>query len=201
MADFIPFADCALAVIHYLGDSIPSILTMGFRFLGGGAPTSSDLDSLNTVIAVEFVEPLAALQSEDWQYQSIHTVDLDAVDGPVSDIPLTNTGGLSTAKLPSQVSMTVTYLTGYRGRSFRGRNYLNGFVEAALENSIAWAAPIMASVIAIQDPFFTALGSADWQQVVLSRQFEKAARVEGVATAVTGWRANAPIHTQKRRLT
>jgi hypothetical protein len=97
--------------------------------------------------------------------------------------------------------MTVTFLTGVAGRSYRGRNYIPALPSAAGATDRTWTNAAVAAVNSAYETFDLALPGVDSEHVVLSRANEGAPRVSGVATPVIGYRANVQMFTQRRRLT
>lgn len=201
MADFIPFVDCCEAAIEFSLDGVPCVVTMGFRHTVSAAYSVSDLGVLATAIDVHYVTPLAARQEGVVVYRNIHLRDLDAVDGAVFDLPLAVPGGGLGTAVPNQVAMTVTFLTGVAGRSFRGRNYVAGLPAGTLADQRTWDTGETGAIQAIYEGFDGALPAADSEHVVLSRQALGNPRETGVATPVIGYRANPQVYTQRRRLT
>jgi len=201
MASFIPFVDCCEAVIQFLLDTIPGVITLGFKHTVSGAYGVADLGDLATAISTHLVTPLAAVQSGQIHYTNIHLRDLDTVSGAVFDQPLTQVGGVSGGSLPNQVAMTVTFLTGVAGRSFRGRNFIPALPIADTASDRTWSASIIASMTTIYENFDVSLPAVDSSHVVLSRFSGGAPRLTGIATDVIGYRANVGVYTQRRRLT
>lgn len=198
---FIPFADCCEAAIEFLLDGIPSVITLGFHHTVAGAYGIADLADLATVIESQLVTPLATGQAPIVHYTNIHLRDLDSVSGAVFDNPLTNVGSETHDPVQNQVCMTVTFLTGVAGRSYRGRNYIAGLTVEELADSKTWAASQQVFIDGLYETFDAALPSVQSEHVVLSRFSGGAPRLSGVATPVIGYRANAQVYTQRRRLT
>lgn len=100
--------------------------------------------------------------------------------------------GSATGRAPADVAIAITWRTGLRGRSYRGRTYLGplgsstidsgGRLNAAQRDRIVGAAPKL-----IGDP-----ATRDWQICVLSR-------VQSVATPVTSADIDHEFDTQRRR--
>lgn len=79
-----------------------------------------------------------------------------------------DTGALGGAAMPGNVTWTVKFLTGLTGRSFRGRNYFPGFVEAQCIGNEVDHDTGNAIVLAYSH-ILTVQADFDWVWVVLSR--------------------------------
>lgn len=198
---FIPFADCCEAVIQFLLDGVPGLISLGFHHTVAAAYSVTNLADLATAIHTGLIVPLKARQTGQVKYTNIHLRDLDTVTGAVFDQPLTDVGTATGDNLPNQVAMTVTFLTGVAGRSYRGRNYVPALPAASTLTDRTWDPAVIAAVQAAYETFDLALPAADSEHVVLSRANGGAPRMAGVATRVIGYRANTQIFTQRRRLT
>lgn len=198
---FVPFADCCEAAIMFDLDTIPSVITLGFHNTGSIPFDVPALADLATVLSVNFVTPLAVQLNTTVHFRNIHLRDLDSVSGAVFDQPLTQVGSSAGVAVPNQVATTVTFLTGVAGRSYRGRNYVPGATNGALADQKTFTDGYLADILSVYEGMDTHLASAAAEHVVLSRFLDKAPRESGHAQAVIGYRVNAPIHTQRRRLT
>jgi hypothetical protein len=201
MASFIPFPDCCEAAIEFDLDGIPCVNTLGFHNTASEPFAVTDLADLATVIQTYLITGLATDQAPIVQYRNIHLRTLDSVSGPVFDQPLTNAGSASGTPVPNQVSMTITFLSGIAGRSYRGRNYIAGLQASTLADQRTWQGSGMSYVQSVYETFDGHLPSVSAEHVILSRFLDKAPREIGHAQPVIGYRANSQVHTQRRRLT
>lgn len=198
---FIPVPDCCEAGIEFFLDAVPSVITLGFRHTGGGGYDISGLADLATALVTSFITPLVGDQTSDVVYSNIHLRSLDAENGAVFDQPLTAVGTNGTSGVANQVSMTVSFLTGIAGRSYRGRNYVAGLPTAALADQRNWNATYIGRLLEDYQTMDLALPAVDSEHVVISRFQGGETRSPGVATPVIGYRPNRPVYTQRRRLT
>lgn len=128
---------------------------------------------------------LTSLESETANFQEF-------TDG------LPQSGGSATDPLPPQDSMVVTFKTNVRGRSFRGRNYLVGFVES-MQSGGEWNTTIQGEIETAIAGLVTVATDNDCEWVVVSRYTNNAPRVTGIATPVTGFAARPIVASQRRR--
>jgi hypothetical protein len=198
---YIPFVDCAAANIQFDLDGIPCEITLGFHKVTAGPPVVGDLMNLATVIQSDLVVPLKGDQTAIVEYRNIHVVDLDSVSGPTYDLPLTDVGTATGGAVPNNVALCVTFLTGARGRSYRGRNYIAGLPLGATASNVEWTTGAAAGIQTIYENFDLALPPINWEHSVLSRFNGGAPRVTGHQQPVIAYRGNTGMVTQRRRLT
>jgi len=99
--------------------------------------TKSELDQLATDVR-DFWENNALPQlPEDYEFLGVKAVDLTTNTSEVSEISATsiNNGTLTGNTLPNNNSLTITFNTSNRGRSYRGRNFWPLLVEADVTNN------------------------------------------------------------------
>lgn len=200
MATFIPFPSCCEANIQFALQGIPAEITLGFRNTDDEEYTASDLADLASVLQEYLVTPLAVLQTTAVNYVNIHMRALGSDSGAVDDLPLTNAGSASGAGVTNQASLTVTFLTGIAGRSYRGRNYIGGLPNSQLGNLHTWGNTVLTAVLGVYEGMDEHLAAASSSHVVLSRYLDKVPRETGHAQDVIGYRPNSLVATQRRRL-
>lgn len=166
------------------------------------APTVTEVsDLLATIRAIIETELMPLLSSALTLVELVGTL-LSAIDSfSISNVvtpPVA--GGNTTQALPSNVSYTITKQTALRGRSFRGRNYVVGMTEDAINvNTIN--PTFRADLLAVWELLRTAGSPDGWTQVVVSRQSNLEPRLTGVTTPVTTVTTfDATVDSQRRRL-
>lgn len=112
-------------------------------------------------------------------------------------LPLT--GGSADPGMPMNVTVAVKWLTGLRGRSYRGRSYHVGIPAAQCSLSTVVPASLAALVIDY-DNWRTFPQGINQQMVVISTRHNKVARNPGVWTAITGVSIDGTLDSQRRRL-
>lgn len=109
-------------------------------------------------------------------------------------------GGVGQEALPNSVALCISFRTGLRGRSARGRNYVAGLPEGSVVQNTVSQALAGALVSAYnQLPALAASLGCDW--VVVSRYANGAPRAEGVTYIITNAIAtDLTVDSQRRRL-
>lgn len=163
--------------------------------------TAEVADLLSTLRALIETELMPLLSSALTLVELVGTL-LTAIDSfSISNVvtpPVA--GGNSTQALPNNVSYTITKQTALRGRSFRGRNYVVGMTEDAVNlNTIN--PTFRADLLSVWEQLRTVPQGDGWTQVVVSRFANGAPRATGVTTPVTSVTTfDATVDSQRRRL-
>lgn len=157
---------------------------------------------------------LALALSNLWKIDDVVVTDLNASTSP--QFTSTNaaiTGGSGTDSLPPQVAGVVNWFTASRGRSFRGRTFLNGFQEGSssegpqagiLANIADWVTAMMdVTSVPNGSGFLAVVSRYSGTHLVpgpggqlLRRPIP---RTNGIATAITSGAADTVWKTQRRR--
>ena len=126
---FVPAPHCALVELRMTLDSQQVENTLWVQF--DTAPTIAQLTTLNNDMLAWWLASYGPLVSDQLELREIVVTDMSSATGPQVALPAPagSVGGLTTAPAPNNVSLTVSFRTAARGRSFRGRNYLVGIVE------------------------------------------------------------------------
>jgi len=172
-------------------------------WLYGGAPTTSDANTLAAAVAGWWTAEMSPLLSQDLELHEVYVTDISSESGFTVSYTtgLPDAGGVPTAALPGNVAVSCTFRTINRGRSFRGRNYVAGIPEASvIGNTID-----SGLVSGIGDAYTALIGlagiaSADW--VVVSRYENGESRGFGIATpVVSALVVDNLVDSMRRRLT
>lgn len=127
--------------------------------------------------------------------------DQDSQTGPrvedATGLPIS--GGSADVPMPGNVTLAVRWLTGQRGRSFRGRTFHVGLGEGAVTGNEVNAAKVSDLTTAYAQ-LLTDLSTFGAPLVVASRFANGAPRVTGVATLVTSVFIDSSVDSQRRRL-
>lgn len=109
-------------------------------------------------------------------------------------------GGASGATAPGGVTFALTFRTGHVGRAFRGRNYIPGIPEPAIDGNevlTTFAEALANSDIALA----AAVTAAGFTWTVVSRNLNNAPRPTPVALPITGvGYSDLSLDSQRRRL-
>jgi len=204
---FVPVPNAVLAELRMTQDSQEIENTLWFRFETD--PTSVLLEQLAADLLQWWIDSYADICSDEVELREVVCTDQSSATGPQASLPapIGANGNLTGNTLPNSNSLTVSFRTNNRGRSFRGRNYIAGLtVGVVVENN---AVPgYMASVVAAYEtllPSGGALTSGTW--VVASRfsgvdgDGKPVPRVTGVTTPITSVViVDSIVDSQRRRL-
>lgn len=205
---FVPVANTALFEFRYLLDLQHIENTLYFE--SAGAITPGDLTALINAMETFWIAEFKPLIPVNVELVEMVATDLTtSTSSQVTQPPVsTQVGGVNDPSLPNNVTISVSFRTALRGRSFRGRNYWpalweTGVVKNTLQDTI---------VTAIQDAY-TALISdagvsgAGFTWVVVSRfsgidgNGDPIPRVAGITTPVISCTIVDPtIDSARRRL-
>jgi len=118
---------------HYAGDNVSGdlVVTMGFF-----CNTSSDYDqSTNDAVSAAWEEVVAVTCDDSLTYTRLHTLINDSTNVLEFETISNTPGGLSGNQiLPLNNAVVVKKLTGFSGRRKRGRLYLPGIPEDAVDD-------------------------------------------------------------------
>jgi hypothetical protein len=137
---------------------------------------------------------LIKIEAQGFNFQLNPSVPIHPVTAPREGIPSSPAGALVTDSVGPQNAITVTLQTDLPGRSFRGRVYWTGFSDAS--PSVGRVSQALADEVAdfFADTTLAAAGELTGPAgpIVVSRLL-------GVTNAVTAFRGNNAVHTQRRR--
>jgi hypothetical protein len=182
-----PFQPCpGIAQVRLIGsvDRQETVNDLYFAITGGSID-SSNLAVLTAAVAFWWQDTLIPVLSDDWTGVLVEAVDLTSQFGASASAATPAPGGASGEANPNNVAMCVSFRTGLRGRSFRGRNYVPGIPGAVVTLNTLDAGFILSVLGAYNALVGPGLFLAGWQWVVLSRRIAGSLRAEGVGTPVT----------------
>lgn len=197
---FIPFANCAEVVIEGQLASQAAFLTLGVR--KGSAFAGSDLDDIGNIVAEWVTTNLLPLLSDDLQIDLVKVTDLTTQFSPVAIVTtgLPANGSVTGVPVPNNCAAVVSFATGSRGRSFRGRNYVPAAPSAALQTTTLFYAAFATDLRDAYATLAAQLGIDGFDHVILSRFENGVRRTTGVATRVTEYIGRTAVGTQRRRV-
>jgi hypothetical protein len=205
---FVPVANTALAEIRVTANGQQCENTLWFE--GITDPTVADLIALGGALQSWWTTSVAPLTSSDVQLREILCTSQTTVSSPqFSTVPATPEFGTSTANIvPNNVTMSVSFRTALRGRSFRGRNYIIGLTEDQVAGN-SFVAGVTALWQSAYEDIFEAVVGIDFAWVVVSRfsgvnpsTGQPIPRAAGVTTAVgTVLVVDGFVDSARRRLT
>jgi len=204
---FVPVPNTILVELRMTCDLQQVENTLWFDL--GGAPTEASMSDTLDAVWTWWSGEIKPLVNVNVQVREIVATDMSSDTGPqMSFTPTTdNNGDLSEELLPNNVSLTVSFRTANRGRSFRGRNYVVGLSRTQINGSTVLSGTVAAFQAAYAELIAIAGGAgATW--VVASRfsgvnptTGKPIPREEGIATPITTVVVvDAFVDSQRRRL-
>lgn len=198
---FIPVPEVVEAQLFYQDAGQTCMNTLYFN--AGGTPALGDMQTLANSIQAWYNAAMADFISDQCALVKVVITDLGSQFGQqVVDIS-TITGQVTTEQAPNNVAPCISFRSQFRGRSFRGRNYIVGVPNASIDvNTLdpTWMTNI-ASAYGQMLPGggFAFPGLYEW--VVVSRYTNGGPRTTGIFTAVqsVGFTDNV-VDSQRRRL-
>ena len=190
----------ALRLIGSLGGQAINHV-FGFTALTGTATRLGLAQDFNTSLLTTFLVG----KSSQLTFTGIQVDDVVPGQGARVDFSITppKVGNDATSDpLPPKDALVITWNTLTKGRSYRGRTFETGRVEAG-QSAGLWiastsnlAAAFAAAMIARYGPTGT---SADYAFGVISRYLNKQERAQPVFTGITGYAIRPTVYSQRRR--
>ena len=165
---FVPAENVAFVELFFTYDGEAVENTLYFQ----GTDTSDPelLASLGGIVKDWWVEQQSGAIVNNVTLREVQVSDLSSATGPqvsvTTDLP--HNGAVNLEGMPANVSPCISFRTGLRGRSTRGRNYICGIPEdKVVQNNIvgSWAD----GVVSNYDLLRTTAQTAGWTQVIVSR--------------------------------
>jgi hypothetical protein len=204
---FIPVANVAEAEVRMLLDAQHVENTLYFLYTA--PPDGPTLLSLGNALISWWTTNRAPLAPASVVLSEVVCTDLSSATGAqATAVPLASTPGtMGSPVLPSNDSFTISFRTAFRGRSFRGRNYMVGLgtTQVAGNNLVLGYADAFVSAYEALPALATAEGCT-W--VVVSRYSgidpvtkKPIPRAAGIATPIdTVLYTDLVVDSQRRRL-
>jgi len=181
------------------GDSV------GFGYYAtflAGPYDQADIDNLADVGDDWYSANMAPLQSVSCGYNGCRVRGVNAIiDLEAFDFSGATPGGSANAPLPNNVTIAISFRTGFSGRSRRGRQYHIGLVESDVTNN-AVGVLIAAELLAAYGGFFGDLQTAaSCEHVIVSYCNNNAWRSSALITEVSSYvLTDTNVDTQRKRL-
>jgi len=202
---FVPVPATALAELIYVTPGGQAINTLWFT--NPIAWVATELERLGDMLVSWHTDNIQNLQPATISLNSIRVTSQVTSTSPAIEYVagLPNVGTAGGTLLPSNVTAAVSFLTQYRGRNNRGRNYIVGLREGDVDNDTIQTGTVDAWRDAYQN-LIAAATVEDFEWVVASRydgvdaNGKPIPRVSGQTTPVTGVKMDNTIDSQRRRL-
>lgn len=197
---FIPVPGIVQAELIYNWNS--QVVETVLHFEPDNPPTPALMIELGVELVTWWSGGLKGFMSNMITLTQVKLTDLSTATAPVINhtalLPQTATN--ASPSMPNSVTVAITKRTILRGRSYRGRIYHPGLVEAQVLNN-AIDPPSLVNIIAeyAEQISFTTPG-ANWNMVVISRQENNVPRTTGIHTGVLSLSSDGVVDSQRRRL-
>ena len=133
--------------------------------------------------------------------ERVVALDVSEEDGLVDVLDLTTpvAGTIASTAAPNNVAIVASKLTGFSGRSFRGRTYFGGIQQTeVVDNFISntLAAAILVDLASLS----TQLQTNDYDLIVASYRANNEWRTTAVGTGITAFAMDTRVDTMRKRL-
>lgn len=155
---------------------------MNFRF--GDVMTAGALDDLATALESWVDVEWQPLGSIVWKCTGLRIRQLKEVAPLTKDVAFSYTGAIVGAAPANNVTIALSFRTGFGGRSYRGRAYHVGLSEADIADSYI-DPTVLASLVEGYEAIIELVDNVGWEWVVYSRFFQGNPREVGLATRIT----------------
>lgn len=172
-----------------------------FYFQGSTNWTLLTLQTLAEACEAEWVASIKALQHAGVTLNSIIATDMEVEDGLQYEHNVGDSGNREGAALPNNVTLAISFRTGYSGRSRRGRLYHMGLVEPDVtENGVGVL--VAAALLAGYGSFFSEVGSTSSStHAIVSYCNNGEWRTDALVTPVETYVVtDLTVDTQRKRL-
>jgi hypothetical protein len=196
---FIPAADTAVVRMIYQTPGGEAMNVLHFSNPSGWS--SSSLLDLCTAVDDSWETNFRDAASVDITLKEVTAQDVSVEEGAGNSLVVLSSGTAASPVLPSNVTLAISFRSGFAGRSRRGRMFFVGLYEAAVTGDQLTAGGQAAMIGRAQD-FFADIATAvpDTQHVVVSYCHDGAWRTEGLVTPITSYLVDNTTDSMRKRL-
>lgn len=176
--------------------------TLYFKKDAGTAWSDSDLASLNDAMVTWWTAHMQSILCQNLGLMAVTSTDLTTENGPsvTTAVSPVEYGTVATDGLTTSVALVVTFRTGLRGRSYRGRNYISGIPLAGAETETDATSAFLNSCLAAYANLDDVELAESCTHVVVSRQHNGVVLTTGDAHTVLSYTGDSHFDSQRRRL-
>jgi len=198
---FIPFpvGTCEV-ILNLLYDTNPGQNTLGLATIDGSPLTASEGELIAAAIGAWWSTNCKAKCMVGTILTNVLVNDLTSESGWQASYTAGTAGTVTGDPAPNNAAVVVKFLSGLRGRSYRGRNFFGGVPGNVLAANNLWTTVFAASVGAAYVALNPALLSLNVEHVILSRYEAKAPRSTGHVQPVVSYVADTHIGSMRGRL-
>lgn len=181
---YVPVMDTVMVELRQtlLGEKVEN--TLAFKMDGGFS--TMQMTGLCNDLLLWWTNTYRGALSIQLTLRELVCTDLSSQTGPVITVvaPTPNPAGMVVQDSePGNVSLCVSFRTNFRGRSYRGRNYVAGIpITARVGNTVI--PTFVANIQGAYNAIPAAMVSAPWEWCVVSRFTNGAPRVAGASTPI-----------------
>jgi len=196
---FIPAENTAKLEFRYtvLGEKAMNVV----YFQKGTQWNSSELDDLVTAAEALWTSELQALQHPEVTLNELVATDIHEDDGAQVTEPVGADGTAEITPLPNNVTLAISFRTGFTGRSRRGRLYHIGLGEQyVVDNAVS--AIVAGSILGAYGDMLTGIATnTSSDHVIVSYCGDGDWRTSALVTPVTSYTlTDTTVDTQRKRL-
>lgn len=197
---FIPAVNTAKLTMNYLLRGQQVMNVHYFRNTAGWDAAS--IEELAIEAAAAWGAHMSALQPVALELISVVALDVDTSDSFTFELPVGSNGTALGEALPGNVTLAVKFLTGFSGRSRRGRMYWLQLTEGQVDGDTVdeeFLPDLLNGVAQFFQAIETAMATVT--HVVVSYCNDGAWLSSALITGVTGYTSEGIVDSQRRRLT
>jgi len=172
-----------------------------FYFQNGTGWDAESLLDLADAVDTAWQANITPVQANEVLYQKIEVQDVSIEDGATAEIFALAAGSGGSGILPGNVTLAISFRTGFAGRSRRGRLYHVGLTETGVVGDklvTGVQAGMQAAYAGLFEDVATALPGTN--HVVVSYCDDGAWRTDALVTPVTSYSVDDTIDSMRRRL-
>jgi hypothetical protein len=201
LSTFVPAENTAKVVVEGQWAGNDAINTLWFQF--ASEPDQTDLETLAEYVWENLLSALQSTWAASYQVNRVTATRQNSendIQGVYDAMGTPLVGSGSGASVPLNASWSISFRTGLRGRSYRGRNYAAGYLNSILDDPGRGNATVLAGVAAAYVQHLITNMLAGWTWVVASHVADKAPRVAAVLTPIISVIIDTYVDSQRRRL-
>lgn len=131
---FVPVADTAHVLIR--GSDVGNAAYNDLYFTQAGGWSPLNLTDVATAIRDWWEASVLPSLSDQYTLIDVVATDISTQFGFQATVSSGGVGGVATEQAPNAIAACISFRTGIRGRSFRGRNYIPAIPNAAIDVNI-----------------------------------------------------------------
>jgi len=196
---FIPAANTA--VVRMIFQTAGGLAMNVLHFTKPDGWDASSLLDLCDAVDSNYETTVKTFVSSDVLLKEVQAQDVSVEDGPFNSLVVLAAGGLNERVLPDNVTLAVSFRSGFTGRSRRGRLFHVGLTESQVTGD-RLAASVQANLTTVYNEWFNSI-VADMptvEHVIVSYCHNGAWRTDALVTPVTALSIDDTTDSMRKRL-